>query len=312
MRDSGVSIVLGAVIGFGGAVGCRGDFDPDCPTGTLGCACTDGGGCDPGLSCLADACADPGDGGTGTGGGGSGSETGDGTGSGSSSAGGTGTDGTGDGGDPQACDVFRQDCPAGFKCNPTDGTWATMICVPLADEPVGAFEPCTVSDEATGQDDCVAGTSCYGRDDGDGFLGTCHPFCDGQNPCGPSSVVTGSTVCLNNFVGGSWCFEWCLPQMGEDACPAPFESCTDATGAEPAPFVFVCDQRSPTAAGEGGTCTTGWDCQPGLACVGARCTPYCDDDQQCSGGTTCQSMDLGADFQDPPGPGPFADVRVCR
>jgi hypothetical protein len=48
--------VLGAGVGLAWACG-DGSADGDCPVGGNGCACTDGNGCDPGLSCFGGTCS---------------------------------------------------------------------------------------------------------------------------------------------------------------------------------------------------------------------------------------------------------------
>src|SRR5688572_12034982 len=57
------------------------------------------------------------------------------------------------------CDLFAQDCPAGERCVPwsCDGTpnWNGTRCSPVADEPAGVGEPCTMQDSPwSGLDDC--------------------------------------------------------------------------------------------------------------------------------------------------------------
>src|SRR5689334_19955710 len=59
------------------------------------------------------------------------------------------------------CDVWIDDCPVGTKCMPwaNDGgnSWNATRCTPLAEDPNGIGEPCTVEGSpVTGIDDCEA------------------------------------------------------------------------------------------------------------------------------------------------------------
>ena len=218
------------------------------------------------------------------------------------------------------CDLFGDDCERGEKCMPwaDDGgtAWNSTRCVPIAADPNGVDEACTVEDGGTsGIDDCDAGLMCWGVDL-ETDQGTCTAFCSGSadeptcaEPCTVCVLANGGALAL------------CLPSCNPIApdC-APMEGCFLAADG------FVC---APTAKGEteaalGEPCTVGtFGCAPGLTCVPFQaypdcpgpsgcCTRYCDVDtpEGCPPGTTCTSLGLRGDGPGECGPAPSA-VGSC-
>ena len=210
------------------------------------------------------------------------------------------------------CDRFEQDCPQGEKCTlwAYDGgtTYNGLRCVPVADDPAGWEEPCTVTPPvASGVDDCELGAFCWD--------GLCKPFCQGglDNPTCPDGYY-----CPISASGGLLiCRLHCDP-LGSD-CPedAP---CT------PTGETFDClPDAGAGAASVGDPCEAINACGAAKICMSAEvwpgcrgegcCAPYCDitnpdADAECDAagpGTVCVPWH-------PPGEAPphLQHVGVCR
>lgn len=184
------------------------------------------------------------------------------------------------------CDVYKQDCPQGQKCTgygpPNTFVPIGIKCVPEAENPVPAEEPCVVGPDGLGDDNCIKGSVCLDLDyDGNGF---CLPYCTGNKDtpeCGMDDMT-----CVKLFFGFDFgnCFHKCDPliQNCKDG-----EGCyMDATTVGNSGFVClpVAQEGMGKVFGDG---CIGWSsCEPGYGCVfeqfvpgcdkGLCCTPWCD------------------------------------
>jgi len=180
------------------------------------------------------------------------------------------------------CDIFQQDCPRGEKCMlwASDGghDWNASKCVPIAEDPAGADEPCHVEGWPTsGLDDCALGMMCWDVDP-DTLQGTCVPFCvesknafvceDPQRHCFIGSVLA---LCLRacDPLGRDCEGSLCIPQADLWIC-APDASGDMGAYGDPCEFINVCDP--------GLVCLDESSQPPGLPCEGSLgcCTELCD------------------------------------
>lgn len=130
------------------------------------------------------------------------------------------------------CDLFQQTCPEGEKCMPWAGDggtqWSATRCSPIADDPGGPGEPCTVEGSFTsGIDDCAAGTMCWNVDPMTN-TGTCAAMCT-VNACSPEpSCDEPGTACAIAYDGN---INLCLP-MCDPLAPAcsPGHGCRETEG----------------------------------------------------------------------------------
>jgi hypothetical protein len=219
---------------------------------------------------------------------------------------------------PEQCSTIDQDCPRGWKCMPYandgGGAWNDTICVPIAEDPSGVGEPCTVVGSGTsGEDDCDGSSMCWDVDP-ETNLGTCVPFCSGTvedpvcaDPCVPCAVANEGVITL--------CLGTCDPLMQDcergGACYLLYGGfvCVPDVGrgpgiGEPCEFPNVCPS--------GSTCTSA-EAVPG--CMGAVgcCTPFCavGGADPCPGllpGTTCTAFEAG---EGPPAGCTSEPIGVC-
>ena len=193
------------------------------------------------------------------------------------------------------CDIWNDRCPEDMKCNPVAlynrHTWNAHRCVPLAQQPDGVGEPCTVLGENTsGVDTCERGAMCWNIADGQGI---CTPHCDGT-PRAPH--CEGDRICGIDGDGTvNLCDQPCNP-LEPTPCSLDHESCLYDHPAR----TFVCrlgwgdDAKPPLS-----SCTYDNECVPGSACLYVEpslcpgegqgcCTPLCDlDDPVCPEGALC-------------------------
>ncbi|MEX1366527.1 MAG: hypothetical protein AB1Z98_25610 [Nannocystaceae bacterium] len=212
------------------------------------------------------------------------------------------------------CDMFAQDCPAGEKCMPWsndgDPVWNATRCSPIADNPDGLDEPCTVEGSATsGLDSCDLGLLCWGVDSTTNE-GECIAMCGGSP--GEPVCEPDQTCSISNDGALVLCLDTCDPLMQD--CPTG-EGCYGTTLGE-----FVCSETlQPGTWGQ--PCEQFADCDPGSVCVGGFlvpgcataecCTDFCDlaAPDTCPGsarGVTCESWYRGG----MPQPG-YDDVGAC-
>ena len=186
--------------------------------------------------------------------------------------------------DPFECSVIQQDCSRGEKCSPwaSDGNafYDATRCVPVAPDPDGVDEPCTVEGSVfSGIDSCVLGSLCW-LIDADTLQGVCTPHC-----VGPDSALGCDDPDRSCHVGASGVPALCLPQCD----PLDPGACGTGQGCYPIEQRFEC---APDASGEDGgpfeTCAFLNACDPGSACIDGVCSPYCDvTAPDCPAGTQC-------------------------
>jgi hypothetical protein len=189
----------------------------------------------------------------------------------------------------EVCDPWLQNCPRGQKCLPyaTEGNaWNALACSPIAEDPNGVGEPCTVVDSGlSGIDDCEAGAMCFFTDV-ESLAGTCIAQCEGT-PDDPV-CAEGTTCVIANEGVLTLCLQSCDPELPE--CPAG-QICIPTDDGP------VCYPDFADPGGYGEDCSA-FECNPGLVCIDAEfhaacaaeacCTPYCDPDgRPCPDGMTC-------------------------
>ncbi len=193
------------------------------------------------------------------------------------------------GGNAIECSISEQDCAQGEKCVPwaNDGgsLWTGTRCAPVAPNPAGFGEPCTVEGAfVSGIDTCVPGLTCS-PSNADSLRtneGTCIALCD-DNPCSDGTLCTVSGP-LNLGACGAIC-----DPLAEDACP-PGQGCM------PAGLGFACNLA--TVATVDAPCTTVGECDLGFVCTDASqcdqgageqcCAQLCDlAAPDCPGAQTC-------------------------
>lgn len=196
------------------------------------------------------------------------------------------------------CDIFEQDCPPGFKCNPysNDGSIAldASRCVPLAPDPDLIGEICTGEPNGqSGLDSCELGAVCQYRSGTPGVDTRCIELCSGTRATpgcqGDASTCFSSTQTEEHL---------CLPRCGPFAAPCPDD--WDGWSCLPATSSFIC---APFVAGSqalGQPCEFVNECAPGLLCAPAGpslcdeaaescCQPLCDmNAPDCPEPTVCQ------------------------
>ncbi len=184
------------------------------------------------------------------------------------------------------CDLFAQDCPAGFKCMPwgSDGgaAWNATRCSPIVDNPGERGDPCTVVDAGnSGLDDCDLGLMCWDVDPRT-LQGECIAICAGDEV---------NLVCEDPdsycAVSGDGVLALCLP-----LCDPLTQDCPAGQGCYPFQENFSC---APDASGEMGVAGDGCDfvndCDPGLFCLTVGTVPDCTTSVGC-----CSSA---CDLEDP-------------
>lgn len=176
------------------------------------------------------------------------------------------------------CNIFAQDCTAGFKCTSVspEGALEPSVkaeCVEVAAEPREVGESCVVQEHVlSGRDDCDVGAWCWNVDP-QTLQGTCVALC-GRCPGEPECAPDG-TSCVRMSNGLPVCVGSCDPL--DDPCPDG-EVCIWG-GTE---FSCFADFADPAGGEYGDSCTDDWDCHSG-ACwlgsdcaTGACCTDWCD------------------------------------
>jgi len=193
-----------------------------------------------------------------------------------------------DGGGAFECDPWVDDCPRGFKCMPwaNDGgtAWNAWKCTPLAEDPNGVGEPCTVVESGvSGIDDCEARAMCWNVDP-DTLMGECIAFCGGSraNP-------TCADPCTRCHITGDGVLIPCLP-----TCDPIAQDCGAGQACYPVDDTFAC---APDASEENGA--LGDDCEfinvcdPGLFCANPDSVP------DCAGAVGCCAAFCNVSAEDP-------------
>jgi hypothetical protein len=213
------------------------------------------------------------------------------------------------------CDPWVQDCPDGEKCAAVavSGDVDSAQCVPLAEEPKGVGEPCTMEpNEWSGRDDCDVGSRCWRW----GGWADDHPVCiELCGGCSDAPECSDGSRCVVWGVGGvmNFCIPECDPLRND--CPTG-AICIHADDCN-----FFCwqplDMEPPS---HGQTCMYTNECEAGASCVEAEsfgeaceglhcCSRYCDPndpgaDAMCEGltpGQSCVPLCMGG----------HVDVGVC-
>ena len=132
------------------------------------------------------------------------------------------------------CSLWAQDCMSGEKCMP----WANdggdehnaTRCSPLAVDPAGPYDPCTVEGSAvSGVDDCDQSSMCWDVQDLEGF---CIPMCQGSEnnpqcpdqtwcwigPDGLPIVCLPDDICAEDGVCHCMCPDDSDPDCGDGRC----------------------------------------------------------------------------------------------
>ncbi len=226
-----------------------------------------------------------------------------------------------DGGVPQDCDPWLQDCPEGEKCVVAlVDDWFNK-CVPvLGDGQAG--EPCTYAGLAEATDDCGPDSYCWNSawvENLGGSVGLCTPFCQGT-PDEPSCPA-GRTCVMDDPPEGppmiNMCVEGCNP-IAQDCADEPH----DEIGCYTAGEAFFC-AASTLDIPIGEPCDYINDCVPGSMCVPGEslpscagegcCTTFCDltirVGEQCGElpGTHCEPL-----YEQGMAPFGFESVGVCQ
>jgi len=193
-----------------------------------------------------------------------------------------------DGGPPGIeCSTIEQDCPRGEKCNAwaNDGgsAWLAAKCFPIAPDPDGVDEPCTVEGNGvSGIDSCDLGSICWDVD-GRTLEGTCVPYCTGS-----SSVPVCDDPGRHCQIAARGVLALCMPTCN----PLDPQTCPEGAGCYPLDDRFVC---APDASGPSGGLFEGCEfinaCDPGLACINPRLSPMCP---ASAGGCCLPFCDLSA------------------
>ena len=196
------------------------------------------------------------------------------------------------------CSLWEQSCPDGEKCMPlsNDGGihWEVTRCTPIAPDPEGLYEPCTVEGSVgSGLDSCELGAMCWDVD-AETLVGTCIGLCSGTKSA--PTCVDANAQC---WVPADGVLSACLPICD----PLEADACPPAQGCYPFLSAFHCahDASRPEAGGAIDPCEHINSCDPGLLCAEAAvvegckpggawgcCTPYCDlADPVCSEPMSC-------------------------
>lgn len=177
--------------------------------------------------------------------------------------------------EPPECDLFAQDCDAGFKCVPDQGI-GTRNCVPIEDPTIPDGDACTSSFDS---DPCGPLSWCHildGNTDG-----VCVPLCTGS---WREPMCADGLVCIIDDEDiTAYCDTPCDP-FDPDAC--------GQWTCQPTPYGFGCLPGGSNDAG--GWCSEHDSCTEGLVCAdvdeaqgcchGSCCAPACDDAHPCLGG----------------------------
>ncbi len=167
------------------------------------------------------------------------------------------------------CDVYAQDCPAGFKCSPyatRGGAWDAWGCFPVPDQPAVVGGLCTATDSGTsGIDSCEVGAMCWDVDP-ENNQGVCIALCVG-NALDPfcEDPQTGCLVYNDGIL--PVCLERCHPLVPED-CPRGL-TCYPIGGS------FTCAPDGEIEGFAGAPCEFVNACDPGHACIEPERVPDC-------------------------------------
>lgn len=173
------------------------------------------------------------------------------------------------GGVTVACDVWEQDCDEGEKCaawaNDGSSSWNATRCVPVAADPVGVGETCTVEGSGvSGIDTCDAESMCWDVD-GETNEGTCVALCEGSE-ASPTCAPEGTACSIANNGVLILCLPICNPLADE---------CDDGQGCYPVGGYFQCAPDVGGGTEPGDPCEFVNACEDGTGCVNPAIVPGC-------------------------------------
>jgi hypothetical protein len=202
---------------------------------------------------------------------------------------------------PASCDVFAQDCPAGYKCTYREPDDPQTLCVPVTGLQ-HAGDPCTWQGE--GIDDCDAVSVCWSWY---GVYYECVEFCTGT-PTQPQ--CNDDSECGAGVPGFDLCVQDCSDF--EQDCPAGQKCVPYSTGDSYFTYAdYTCvpvggDQQQGEPCQSSGIETMLDDCALGSFCVGpdawsmmpfaGECALQCTgspDDPMCPEGQVCELWGQG-------------------
>ncbi len=167
------------------------------------------------------------------------------------------------------CDPWLQDCPRGEKCaawaNDGGNVWNALNCAPVAPDPDGPGEACTVEGSpVSGIDSCDLGSMCFYVDAATN-VGECVELCSGSEA--EPSCADGSVCSISNNGALNLCITSCDPLL---------QDCPDGQGCQPFGESFTCLSTSEPPGGYGESCEFLATCEPGLFCIDAEQLPNCE------------------------------------
>lgn len=216
------------------------------------------------------------------------------------------------------CDVWKDDCPAGWKCAPYSSDGDDILdshkCVPIDRDPGQFGDECLSRPVGEGGDTCGWHLMCWSL--GETGKGMCVPLCIGS-PEQPTCADPALTCIIPKSGIPALCFPECDPIeqdcVGDDRClPQP-----------PDYLRFGCFLDVQFSDGLFAPCEFLNQCAPGLVCVEPQralecdamaagcCLPFCDTDLP----NTCPGVDQECVpwYDDPADAAPFnVDVGLCQ
>ena len=188
------------------------------------------------------------------------------------------------------CDVVRQDCGPGLRCQAVeaDAPVGYSACVPAVAEPIAEGGACSQVDGRLGADNCQAGTVCAHYDQPTPDQHVCTRYCQSETDCAAGEVCQGFSP--TPLVG--FCRSTCT-LLGDD-CPDGL-TCRSAGVFDSRRGLYtvrpVCEWVGAAPVGE--ACTDGLDCGANLECIpsgngSGSCLTSCDATHGCEPGTTCR------------------------
>jgi len=175
--------------------------------------------------------------------------------------------------DPETCDEWAQDCPAGEKCVPVairGEFYQTTTCVPIIGDG-GVGDACTYEGVLSGVDSCDASSICWNTVEVDGELvGHCLPFC-GNHADDPTCPPGYSCSTASEGVVHV-CVQLCDPIA---------QGCPEGLGCYWSANWFSC--MAPVGElGPGEVCGSVTACAAGQICVQSEFVPGCGADACCT------------------------------
>lgn len=163
----------------------------------------------------------------------------------------------------QPCDGFAQDCPDGYKCNPT----ATgPACFPISEDAVEPGQPCRA--DPGGADDCVLGAYCgFATDETESV---CIPVCSGTSD---DPICPDDSVCL---AYGTGAFGVCTMR-----CDPLEPDCPGLAVCQAFSFDFYCLSPQENPLPPGSSCEP-FECAEGSTCALGDVLEACADDYCCA------------------------------